>query len=126
MTQRQNPRHGLIVAEGEVGLAVVLSAAGTIDMVTAPQLQTHLDSVLSRQPSALLVDLSRVDFLGSAGINVLANVHNEAGDVAYAVVADGPATSRPLRLLGIDKLIPIYPTVADAIDKLDLGVREVG
>ncbi|WP_293004505.1 STAS domain-containing protein [Mycobacterium sp.] len=126
MNQRENPRHGLIVAEGASETAVVLSAVGTIDMLTAPQLQTHVDSVLSRRPSAFIVDLSRVEFLGSAGINVLANAHNQAEDVDFGVVADGPATSRPLRLLGIDTLIPIYPTLADAVDALDTGESRTG
>ncbi|GAA1430929.1 STAS domain-containing protein [Mycobacterium cookii] len=115
-----------MVVEQDAGVAVVLSAAGTIDMVTAPQFQVHVDSVLSREPSALIIDLSRVEFLGSAGIGVLINVHNNAGDMAYAVAADGPATSRPLHLLGIGDLIHIYPSVADAIRELGLAAGETG
>ncbi|MGA9489454.1 MAG: STAS domain-containing protein [Mycobacterium sp.] len=126
MAQRERAHNGLMVVEQDAGVAVVLSAAGTIDMVTAPQFQVHVDSVLSRQPSALIVDLSRVEFMGSAGIGVLMNVHNNAGDMAYAVAADGPATSRPLHLLGIDELIQIFPSVADAIRELGLAAGETG
>ncbi|BBX47263.1 STAS domain-containing protein [Mycobacterium cookii] len=126
MAQREHAHNGLMVVEQDAGVAVVLSAAGTIDMVTAPQFQVHVDSVLSREPSALIIDLSRVEFLGSAGIGVLINVHNNAGDMAYAVAADGPATSRPLHLLGIGDLIHIYPSVADAIRELGLAAGETG
>ena len=126
MAQRERAHNGLMVVEQDAGIAVVLSAAGTIDMVTAPQFQVHVDSVLSRKPSALIIDLSRVEFLGSAGIGVLMNVHNNADDMAYAVAADGPATSRPLHLLGIDDLIQIFPSVADAIRELGLAAGETG
>ena len=126
MAQRERAHNGLMVVEQDAGVAVVLTAAGTIDMVTAPQFQVHVDSVLSRKPSALIIDLSRVEFLGSAGIGVLMNVHNNAGDMAYAVAADGPATSRPLHLLGIDDLVQIFPSVADAIRELGLAAGETG
>jgi anti-anti-sigma factor len=95
-------------------------------MVTAPQLQVHVDTVLSRRPTALVIDLSLVEFLGSAGISVLVQVRNDAVDMPFVVVAHGPATSRPLQLLGIDKVFPIYPCVADAINGLRLATDEVG
>ena len=126
MAHRKHSHQGLLVAEGNLGVVTVLSAAGTIDMVTAPQFQTHVDTVLARRPSALIIDLARVEFLGSAGIGVLVNVHNNASDLAYAVAADGPATSRPLHLLGIDELLRVFPTVADAMHGLGIAASETG
>lgn len=61
-------------------------------------------------------DIAAVEFLGSAGIGVLVQVDNNDRDMPYAVVAHGPATSRPLHLLGLDKMFPIYPSVADVIN----------
>jgi hypothetical protein len=34
------------------------------------------------------------------------------------VVADGAATARPLKLLGIDKVVALYPAVSDALQAL--------
>jgi len=104
----------------------VRAVAGDIDMMTAPQLQVQVDAVLSRRPAALVIDLSRVEFLGSAGIGVLVQVHNNDRDMSFAVVAQGPATSRPLHLLGLDKMFAIYPSVADAINGMGLAADEVG
>lgn len=120
MAHREHAHQGLMVVEQTSGIADVLSAIGTIDLLTAPQFQQHVDSVISRQPSALIIDLTRVDFLGSAGIGVLINTYNTAGDMPYAVVADGPATSRPLHILSIDTFIGVYRTVSDAVAGLDL------
>jgi anti-anti-sigma factor len=126
MAHREHSHRGLLVSEQGCDVAAVLSVAGAIDMVTAPQLQVHVDTVLSRRPTALVIDLSLVEFLGSAGIGVLVQVRNNAVDMPFAVVAHGPATSRPLQLLGIDRVFPIYPCVADAINSLRLAADEVG
>jgi anti-sigma B factor antagonist len=126
MAHRERSHQGLLVSEQESDVAAVLSVAGAVDMVTAPQLEAHVSTVLSRQPTALVIDLSLVEFLGTAGIAVLVHVRNNAADMPFAVVADGPATSRPLQLLGIDKFFPIYPRVADAMHGLGLAVDEVG
>jgi anti-anti-sigma factor len=126
MAHREHSHRGLLVSERISDTAAVLSVAGAIDMVTAAQLQVHVETVLSRRPTALVIDLSLVEFLGSAGIGVLVQVRNNAVDMPFAVVAHGPATSRPLQLLGIDKVFPIYPCVADAINSLRLAADEVG
>ena len=126
MAQRDESHQTLIVTEKNSNVAAVLTVAGDIDMMTAPQLQERVDAVLSRRPSAVVIDLSQVEFLGSAGIGVLVQVHNSDRDMSFAVVAHGPATSRPLHLLGLDKMFPIYPTVADAINGMGLAADEVG
>ncbi len=126
MAHRERSHQGLLVSDQESDVAAVLSVAGAIDMVTAPQLQTHVDTALARRPAALVIDLSLVEFLGTAGIAVLVHVRNNAADMPFAVVAHGPATSRPLELLGIDKIFPIYPRVADAVNGLGLAADEVG
>lgn len=115
-----------MVVEQASEIADVLAAIGTIDLLTAPQFQQHVNLAVSRQPAALIIDLSRVDFLGSAGIGVLINTYNQVGEMPYAVVADGPATSRPLHILSIDAFIGIYRTVADAIVGLGLAEAEAG
>ena len=126
MAHRERSHQGLLVSEQESDVAAVLAVAGAVDMVTAPQLQEHVNTILARRPTALVIDLSRVEFLGTAGIAVLVHVRNDAADMPFAVVAHGPATSRPLQLLGIDKIFPVYPLVAEAMHGLGLAADEVG
>jgi anti-sigma B factor antagonist len=38
--------------------------------------------------------------------------------VRFGIVAEGPATSRPIRLLGIDVIPALYPTLDDALRDL--------
>ncbi|CRZ14374.1 anti-anti-sigma factor [Mycolicibacterium neworleansense] len=67
-------------------------------------------------PKAVVVDLSEVDFLASAGMGLLVSTHNAlAPAVRFAVVASGPATGRPLALVGITNIIDVYATLAEAL-----------
>lgn len=98
------------------GDALVLHVAGDLDVLTAPTLMTHLDVALSGGAALLIVDLLDVTFLSSAGISVLVETHRltEPAGVSLRVVAEGPATSRPMRLMCVDQIIDLYPTLKDA------------
>jgi anti-sigma B factor antagonist len=100
------------------GLAVV-SISGSVDMLTAPGLAEAIDTALAKKPSGLIVDLSKVEFLGSAGISVLMKTRDTLGETTqFCVVADGPATHRPLTLLGINELMLLSRRLDDAVSKL--------
>ena len=100
---------------------VVLSLGGEIDLLTAPALEEAIAGVDVDKLSALIVDLSAVEFLGSVGLKILAATHEKLGDSAqFGVVAHDPATRRPICLTGLDKTFTLYLTVDDALT----GVRE--
>jgi anti-sigma B factor antagonist len=99
----------------------VLSIGGEIDLVTAPALEEAIGGVVAENPTALIIDLSGVEFLGSVGLKILAATYEKLGSSAeFGVVARGPATRRPIHLTGLDKTFPLYPTLDDALT----GARE--
>ena len=100
--------------ESHVGDVAVLSVTGTIDLMTEAALRTQINRLISTHPPALVVDLSGLDFLASVGLAVLIETRNEVGD-AFAVVADGPATSRPIRLTQLDQTLNLAPTLDAAV-----------
>ncbi len=105
------PTAGCVVTEEWIGRTVVIAASGALDMLTSPRLKASLVAVLKQNPSAIIVDLTDVDFLASAGMGVLVAARDLAGDrVRFAVVASGPATSRPLKLVGLADLIGLHPS----------------
>jgi len=107
------------VDEEWVGRVAVVSVSGVVDMLTAPQLEQAVRSTLDRQPAGLVIDFTLVDFLASAGMGVLVAIHDEVTpDMRFCVVADGPATSRPLKLVGIADLIKLYATRDEALAAL--------
>ncbi|WP_040808207.1 MULTISPECIES: STAS domain-containing protein [Nocardia] len=98
--------------------ATVLTVAGDVDLATAPALENAVDAALAGTPAALVIDLTAVSFLASAGMAVLVGAHKRAGDTRIAVVADGPATSRQLKVTSLDQVFALHPTLDEALASL--------
>ncbi len=91
-------------------------------MLTSPRLEEMVTKTLEQAPAALIVDLTDVTFLGSAGMQVLVDAHGVARPgIGFVVVADGPGTSRPLKLIGLTEVFDVVPTLQTAVDKLSQG-----
>ena len=104
------------MTERWVDRAAVISVSGVVDLLTASQLESAINSALEQGPAAVVIDFTDVDFLASAGMGVLVAARERAGsEVAFSVVADGPATSRPLKLVGIAEIVNLYPTLDRAL-----------
>jgi anti-sigma B factor antagonist len=105
--------------------AAVLSVGGEIDLATAPALEAAIAAVLAEDPPALVIDLSAVEFLASAGLRILVTTQDKLAESArFAVVANGPATSRPIQLTGLDEAISLYPTLDDALGAVRTSADE--
>lgn len=108
---------GFTVSPGRQGAALVLHVTGDVDVLTAPTLMTHLDIAFADAPPVVVVDMTEVEFLSSAGISVLVETNRlaERADISLRVVADGPATSRPFQMMRLDEVIDLFPTLAEAM-----------
>jgi len=105
----------------EEGVAVV-TVAGDVDLATVPTFEAAIAEAVTHNPATLIVDLSAVDFLASAGLQALVASKERISKTAdFAVVANGPATSRPIQLTGLDQILSLHPTMADAMAALDTG-----
>lgn len=94
----------------------ILTVSGSLDVLTAPQLTEAVSDVLAGTPRGLIIDLSTTEFLASAGMTALIAAHDAIAPTAlFGVIADGPSTSRPLRLVGLDRTLTLYPTVDQAL-----------
>lgn len=121
--------HGLLRLDTTTeicGATTILTVAGEIDLATASTLARHVDTAMSNAPTAVVVDLSGVDFLASVGMSVLIAARNKAhGATTLAVVADGPFTRRPMELVGLDAAIPIYTDLESALASVDTAREDV-
>lgn len=106
---------GCVINEEWIDGIAVISASGVLDMLTSPQLEASISAAMDKNPTAVIVDLTDVEFLASAGMGVLVAARERAsGNPGFVVVADGPATSRPLRLVGLADVIGMRATLAEA------------
>jgi anti-anti-sigma factor len=101
--------------------AVVLGVAGDIDSATVDALIRQFDHALSlasdHSQRLLVVDLGKVTYFGSAGLNALLGCYQSglADDVAVRVVATVAEVMRPLEVTKLDAVIRPYPSVAQAL-----------
>ncbi len=102
------------------GVAVV-SVGGEIDLSTAPAFEAAIAGALDDDPPVLVIELSEVSFMASVGLRILAATHEKVGESAQvAIVANNPATSRPMELTGLDKVLSLYPTLDDALTAVSI------
>lgn len=96
--------------------AVVVAAAGDLDLATAPVLRARAGAVLADGPGALIVELDGIGFCGSAGLQVLAELAARTSEdgVPLAVVADRYPVLRAVRLSRLDEAFAVHATVDDA------------
>lgn len=113
---------GFQVGNQQIYGAVVLAVSGEVDMLSAPRLAEAIHTALAASPAALIVDLSKVDFLASAGMTVLLTAQDEVvPPTQFAVVAHGAATSRPIQLTKLDSVLPLYSTLDSALESVAGG-----
>ena len=97
----------------------IIHARGAVDLLTGPELESSIEVALDKQPSAIVVDLTDVDFLASFGMSILLRTKERlASATRLVVVADGPATSRPMEILGLTEVLTICPSLQTALDSL--------
>ncbi|WP_031048692.1 STAS domain-containing protein [Streptomyces sp. NRRL F-5650] len=94
----------------------VVVLAGEVDLDSSGRLREVLLASVESAPGTV-VDFGEVGFLDSSGINVLISAHRAAGSrgVWLRLAAPRDAVQRVLRLVGVDALIPCYPSVAEAL-----------
>ena len=107
---------GCTIEERRIGGVIVVAVSGTVDAITAPQMDAAIAAAAAAAPTAIVVDLAAVDFLASSGMGVLVAAHaNLPAEVRLVVVADGPATSRPLKLIGIADILGVFAELDEAL-----------
>lgn len=93
--------------------------AGELDAYTVGAFRDAL-AELAGHPR-LLIDLSEVPFMDSAGLGALIGGIRRAreADGAVAVSCDRPALTRLLHTTGFDRIVPVTESVEEALAALD-------
>jgi anti-sigma B factor antagonist len=98
------------------GVPVVV-ASEEIDITNAGALRAALLQAAPHGHGAFVVDMTRTRFCDSAGIHALVDAHKRArdggGQMLLAVA--GEAVPRIFEITGVDRLIPRFPSVEEAL-----------
>lgn len=96
------------------GHSVVVRAGGELDMLTAPRLSGQLDlaEAIVVPPAPVVLDLSGLTFLSSAGLSLLLEHDRRCAELGsrLEIVPGGRAVTRPLEATGLDEILTITTT----------------
>jgi anti-sigma B factor antagonist len=102
------------------GETAVVSASGEIDITNAEPFRDVMLTALNAGAAGLVVDMTSATFLDSAGVTALVRAarRSAAADATLRLAVAAPPVLRVLNLVGIDRLIGVYPSLADAMASL--------
>jgi len=125
-------RHGVGRKRGEVNVNFkmetitaenkppIIELEGEVDVYTAPQLKQQMIGLLEQGATALVVDLTRVEYLDSTALGVLIGglkrLRERDGDMV--LVCPSPRIRRVFEITGLDKIFDIYNAQSDAMESM--------
>ena len=97
---------------------VVCTVTGEVDLATTPVLGDMLDEAIRNDVrSHLVVDLTRIDYLGSAGLQALLDALKKQGHQGHlAIVTDAnQRASRPFQVTALDEVFDLHENLVGAL-----------
>lgn len=99
------------------GNALIVHLSGELDQHSAAGLRREVDRRICEGCNNIVFDFGELEFMDSSGIGVILgrykNVTALGGRACVAAVR--PQVAKILRLSAIDRLIPLYETVEEAL-----------
>lgn len=97
----------------------MICVEGELDMSTAAQLERELEQPLATPEAALLIDLSRCEFIDSTGIALLVRAWQTLdGDGRFSICGIGDQVKRVLDITGLEQSIATHENREDALARL--------
>jgi len=98
----------------------IVAIQGSVDALTSPQLTETLNREIQNGHHFLIVDLSQVEFMSSAGLRAILGAlkgsRQNGGDLRLA--AAQPAVEKVLQISGFTSILKTYPSVEEALESL--------
>jgi len=97
---------------------VVCTVTGEVDLATTPVLGDMLDGAIRDDVRPhLVVDLTAIDYLGSAGLQALLDALKKQGRQGHLAIVtnENQRALRPFQVTALDKVFDLYDNVAEAL-----------
>ncbi|MGH4023519.1 MAG: STAS domain-containing protein [Pseudonocardiaceae bacterium] len=97
---------------------VVCTVTGEVDLATTPVLGDMLDEAIRDDVRPhLVVDLTTIDYLGSAGLQALLDALKKQGRQGHLAIVtnENQRASRPFQVTALDEVFDLYDNVAEAL-----------
>ncbi len=97
----------------------VLRLSGDLDSKTYPDLDTQAGSLIAAGARNILLDLSDIHFMGSAGLRAMHGISNKlkasTGGGQVKLLNPSEAVARVLKTLGFDQFFEIHSSYDQAV-----------
>jgi anti-sigma B factor antagonist len=115
----------LIIHVRTASAPTLVTVAGEIDLLTAPQLRDH---VLALPDDDVVLDISCVRLLAAAGLWVMLDLQSRRAraDAQLVLAAPSAPVRRVLRVTGVDQALPVAASVEDAVAFVTGGAAREG
>ena len=101
----------------QIDQTTLVSIAGSVDALTAGEVASFLSAQINTGHRQIVADLSRVDFMSSAGLRAilatLKETRQQGGDLRLA--AAQPGVEKVLKMSGFITILKFFPTVDEAV-----------
>jgi anti-sigma B factor antagonist len=108
-----------MTAEGSglrwMGEQAVVTVPAEIDATNASEVRQALLAAAGQDAAVLIIDMSGTTFCDSAGVQAIITTSNQAAAAHIQLRLVATAVLRILTLVGVDQLVPIYPTLEAAL-----------
>ena len=111
----------VVVAAQTLGSVVILHVAGSVDHLTYYQLEEAIQTQLDRKQMNLVVNLSDLTYISSAGINTLGHAVSQYEKVKGRICYVRPANTAQWHFfttIGVDQIFPWSTSVEEAIQRV--------
>jgi anti-anti-sigma factor len=99
--------------------AVIVSFQGRFDYPTMQELEQKLSTVLQENPTTLVLSLDEVEFISSAGLQVILNLSKKIKEKHGQILLVGlnGTVRRVFELSGLNQVFETYDTTDEALDR---------
>jgi anti-sigma B factor antagonist len=99
----------------------VIALTGEVDLYTAPELKTQMLDVIANGAKDVVVDFTNTTFIDSTTLGVLVGgvkrLREKGGRLS--IVCSDRNITKIFEITGLDRVFTIYPTRAEALERLD-------
>jgi len=113
-----NPLRIAVSEEKGAVPVTVLYLTGDLDSKTYTDLEAKAGEAIAKGSNQLLLELSGVSFMGSAGLRAMHSISNKlksAGGGKLKIACPSDAVSRIMKTLGFDQMFDIHGSFDEAV-----------
>ncbi len=114
----------MVILERAKESVKIVSLVGHLDGMTCGEVQEKLTALVEAGTTQMVLDLSRMDYISSAGLRVLLilqkSLKSKSGEAVFLKVQD--SVKEVFNLSGFSALFTFFASEEEALNKLQKGV----